>query len=304
MKENLTLLAEKLRKKVAVDNAKTFANLTTIGCGGKVGIVAYPTNLGQLKYCLTLAKKYNTNFVVLGKGSNFLASDDDFDGLVICTERLNKLRRFATTVWCQCGVHTAKLALFCAKRGLGGCEFLYCLPATVGGAVVMNAGCFGNEMANVVKAVWYLEDNKLKKVNATNCKFSKRSSMFKNGNKVVVAVQLQLKRGNKKAILDTCKSLMAKKRATQPLGQKTFGSAFFNKDGTASLLIDKAGLKNFQIGGAKVSNLHAGFVINIDKATSFDIYLLLLHIKRQVYLKFGQTLTLEVQTLGFDRENL
>jgi UDP-N-acetylmuramate dehydrogenase len=97
---------------------------------------------------------------------------------------------------------------------------------------------------------------------------------------------------------------MEHKRATQPLGQKSFGSAFFNSSGTASRLIDQAGLKNCQIGGAKVSNVHAGFVINIDKATSFDIYLLLLHIKEQVYLRFGEDLELEVQTTGFNDDDL
>ena len=141
---------------------KTFAQLTTIGCGGKVAIVAYPTTFAQLKRCVKLAKRLQVNYLVLGRGSNFLASDNYFDGMVICTTKLNKMRRFATTVWCQCGANTARVATFCAKRSLCGAEFMYCLPATVGGAVVMNAGCFGYDTSQLVKKVWYLQDGKLK----------------------------------------------------------------------------------------------------------------------------------------------
>ena len=300
MPTSLQILQRKLSKRMAVYTNKTFAQLTTIGCGGKVALVAYPRTIRQVKLCIKWAKKCNVKHLVLGRGSNFLASDNPFDGLVVCTGKLNKIRRFLTTVWCQCGANTAKTALFCAKCGLAGVEFFYCLPATVGGAVVMNAGCFGADMASVVKRVWYLKDGKVRYAPASKCKFARRNSIYKNSDKVVLAVQLKLTKGNSKQILSKCQELMSIKRATQPLGEKSFGSAFFNQSGTASRLIDQAGLKNYQIGGAKVSNVHAGFVINIDKATSFDIYLLLLHIKEQVYLRFGEDLQLEVQTTGFN----
>lgn len=304
MKSNLRSLQQKLSKKVALYTNKTFAQLTTIGCGGKIAIVAYPSTVRQLKLCIKLAKKHQVKYLILGRGSNFLASDDRFCGLVICTAKLNKVRRFATTVWCQCGANTAKTALFCAKRGLAGVEFWYCLPASVGGAVVMNAGCFGADTASIVKKVCYLDGLQVKWARSSKCKFCRRNSIFKNSNLVVLGAKLKLRRSKAQDVVATCKQLMERKKATQPLGQRSFGSAFFNKSGTASRLIDQAGLKNYQIGGAKVSNVHAGFVINIDKATSFDIYLLLLHIKEQVYLRFGEDLQLEVQTTGFDKDDL
>ncbi len=304
MKSNLRSLQQKLSKKVALYTNKTFAQLTTIGCGGKIALVAYPSTVRQLKLCIKLAQKHQVKYLVLGRGSNFLASDDDFCGLVICTSKLNKVRRFATMVWCQCGANTARVATFCAKKGLSGVEFWYCLPASVGGAVAMNAGCFGNETANVVKEVHYLDGTKIKRAKTGKCKFCRRNSIFKNSNLVVLGAKLKLRRSKAQDVVATCKQLMERKRATQPLGQRSFGSAFFNSSGTASRLIDQAGLKNCQIGGAKVSNVHAGFVINIDKATSFDIYLLLLHIKEQVYLQFGEDLELEVQTTGFDDDDL
>ena len=302
MSSKVQLLWEKLSKTVQMRTDKTFAQLTTIGCGGKVAIVAYPTTFAQLKRCVKLAKRLQVNYLVLGRGSNFLASDNYFDGMVICTTKLNKMRRFATTVWCQCGANTARVATFCAKRSLCGAEFMYCLPATVGGAVVMNAGCFGYDTSQLVKKVWYLQDGKLKTALSSKCGFGKRSSIFKNSDKIVVAVKLALGRGRAAEIAERSKMLLQAKKSTQPLGEKSFGSAFFNASGTASKLIDQAGLKNFQIGGAKVSNIHAGFVINIDKSSSYDIYLLLRHIKEQVFLQFGEQLTLEVQTVGFDNE--
>ena len=304
MKSNLYLLQQKLSRRVALYTNKSFADLTTIGCGGKIALVAYPSTVRQLRLSVKLAKKHQVKYLILGRGSNFLASDDSFFGLVICTSKLNKVRRFATTVGCQCGANTARVATFCAKRGLTGAEFWYCLPASVGGAVAMNAGCFGNETANVVKTVRYLDGTKIKRAKTGKCKFSKRNSIFKNSSLVVLSVKLKLRRSKAQDVVATCKQLMEIKRSTQPLGQRSFGSAFFNSSGTASRLIDQAGLKNYQIGGAKVSNVHAGFVINIDKATSFDIYLLLLHIKEQVYLRFGESLQLEVQTTGFDEIDL
>ncbi|MBR2974712.1 MAG: UDP-N-acetylmuramate dehydrogenase [Clostridia bacterium] len=302
MMSNLQQLQERLAKRVCICLNKSFAQLTTIGCGGEIAIVAYPTTIRQFRLCLRWAKRLSVPHLVLGRGSNLLASDDKFLGLVICTTRLSKVRRFATTVWCQCGASTARIAKYCAARGLTGAEFWYCLPASVGGAVVMNAGCFGADTSSIVSRVYYLEGTRLCSISGRQCRFGKRTSLFKQSDKVVVAAKLRLGRGNSKAIRARCKAMMAKKRLTQPLGQKTFGSAFFNDSGTASRLIDQAGLKNFRIGDAKVSNLHAGFVINIDKATSFDIYLLLRHVQSQVYLRFGEILSLEVQTTGFFEE--
>ncbi len=302
MQQNLAELYRKLHKKVAVFTNKAFADITTIGCGGKISILAYPTTVKQLKYCLKHAQKRQVKWLVLGRGSNFLASDDDFVGLVVCTTKMAKIRRFATTVWCQCGANTARVATFCAQRGLSGVQCWYCLPATVGGAVVMNAGCFGQTTSSVVKKVWYLDGNRLKTAKLHQCAFGRRTSTFADTSKVVVTAKLRLKRGDSKQIKSQQKQMMERKRATQPIGEKSFGSAFFNASGTASMLIDKAGLKNYQIGGAKVSNIHAGFVINIDKSSSYDIYLLLRHIKEQVYLQFGEQLTLEVKTTGFGDE--
>ena len=302
MVTKIDLLWKKLSRKMPTFTNKSFADLTTIGCGGKVALVAYPTTILQLKQCLKWAKRLDVRHLILGRGSNFLASDNCFEGLVVCTSKLNKIRRFATTVWCQCGANTARVATFCAKRGLSGTEFMYCLPATIGGAVVMNAGCFGYDTSQIVKKVWYLQEGKIKRASWLKCQFAKRSSIFKNSNRVVVCAKLHLVRGDIKQIEWHAKQLLQTKKSTQPLGEKTFGSAFFNASGTASKLIDNAGLKNYQIGGAKVSNIHAGFVINIDKSSSYDIYLLLRHVQQQVFLQFGEQLTMEVQTIGFDDE--
>ncbi len=298
---NSIAVLEKLQKlQVQYSTDYTFSQLTTFGTGGKIAVVAFPQTCRQLVKTLRFLRRNNVRFVVLGRGSNVLASDDFFDGVVVCTRRFCKVFAVGKKVICTGGTLTSRLFALCCKKHLSGTEFLSCIPATVGGAITMNAGCFCEETSKIVKRVVALSPSgKIVNFSQKRCLFDKRQSIFQQGYIVLFAV-LKLKRKSESEIRQKAKQLHYLKALSQPLDKKSAGCVFYSPTCAVSALIDKAGLKGFTVGGAQISKKHAGFVVNIDKATSKDIYLVLVNIYNALLSQFGVRAQTEIQLINFD----
>lgn len=295
-------LSKMKKYSVEMEENMSFSSLTTLGCGGKIKVTLFPTSIQQLVLCLKFTKKYHIKRVVLGAGSNVLAGDSFFDGAVIVTKKLNKLTLQGTTAVAECGVSTPYLFCKLAEKGLTGGEFLSCLPATIGGATVCNAGCFGQSMQQIVSSVTVWQNGKIRTLNVQQCNFNKRSSAFKNTNSVVLCVKLQFQQSTCELVNQLANQFRTQKRQTQPLGAKSAGCVFFHPTVAVSALIDKAGLKGYRVGDAKISQKHAGFVINIDKAVAKDIYLLIVQILNILTNNFGVQPQLEICLVNITKE--
>ena len=276
-----------------------FDMLTTIGTGGKIGVALFPDTLSKLVKTLRMLKRLCVSTVVLGRGSNVLASDRPFDGAVVVTVKANKFTLKGRRAVAQCGASTVALARALANKGLSGGEFLSCLPATVGGATVGNAGCFGEDMKGIVRSVTVFENGKIRRISAQNCKFAMRDSVFKHSGGVVLAVKMRFSKSTPRQVRALIAEMRDKKAQTQPLNARSAGCVLYHDIVAVSRLIDEMGLKGYTVGGAQVSTKHAGFVVNIDKSTSLDIYLIIQYLKTALWQRYGLRAKTEVRLINF-----
>ena len=261
------------------------APLTTIGVGGKAAYFAAPATREEF------VSLYDEETFVLGRGSNVVISDGGYGGLVLSTANLNGIKEENGVLTAECGVTAARLVDYCRTRGLGGTEFLFGIPASVGGLAAMNAGAFGREMKDVLRSV-VVWDGAQKRISVEDCGFSYRKSGIKG---VVLAAEFNVAGGFDETFI---KKIADFRREKQPHG-KTFGSTFRNGEGySAGALVERAGLKGFSVGGARVSEKHANFILNTGGATAKDVRELILYIKRKVNEKFGVELAEEVRFIG------
>lgn len=304
---NKRLLA-KLHKTAAIMSKKgiktvqncTFSHLTTIGTGGNISLTLYPTSVSLLVFATRYLLRHRIPHCFLGNGSNVLASDDDYNGVVVVTTQVKQLSVHGNVVVATCGVTTSKLCAELVQNGLAGGEFFGCLPATVGGATVCNAGCFGQCVSQVVQSVTALYRGRLRTLSRKQCCFDKRNSIFKNNNDyLVLQVEMKFHTDSPKQIQLRLADMRKKKSDTQPLGYRSAGSVLFSKQVPVSRFIDQAGLKGFRLGGAQVSEKHAGFVINLDKASSKDIYLLVQYIQDTLKHRYGIMSEVELCLINF-----
>lgn len=299
-----SLFLAKMKKfNVDVFCDKAFCKLTTFGCGGTINITVYPSSVKQLQATLRWVTKLNLPFVVLGKGSNVIAGEDYYDGVVIATAKLNKITVRHNKVTALCGTSTAKLSQVLTKNGLDGGEFFACLPASVGGATVCNAGCYGQNVSQVVDKVTVWHNGKLCRLSKSQCQFGKRTSVFKNNPEyVVVGVQMHFAVGTASQVQCVVDNFRHCKSTSQPLGERSAGCVLYHDKVAVSALLDKCGLKGLCIGGAQVSTKHAGFVINVNKATAQDVYLLIQREKDILHKRFGINAKTEVCFVNFKGE--
>ncbi len=294
-----TLLKMK-KKQVAIDVNCTFRQLTTLGAGGTIYLTVFPDSVKQLIFVARYLRRKKVPHCFLGHGSNVLASDKPYNGVVVVTTRVKNICVDGNTVTADCGVSTSKLCSELVQNGLSGGEFFGCLPATVGGAVVCNAGCFEQCAADVVQSVTVLRKGRLKTFTNAQCNFSKRQSVFKNnGDYVVLQITMKFVKSQPQQISALLAKMRADKAATQPLGVRSAGCVLYSDNAPVSKLIDQAGLKGYTVGGAQVSEKHAGFVINVDKATSSDIYLLIEHLQKTLLQKYGVVAERELCLINF-----
>lgn len=247
---------------------------------------------------INLAKQYRVKYKVIGNGTNLLVSDLGFDGLIIDIKRLNDVFFKRENVKAMAGASLEKLIRFNLENKLGGLESLSGIPATIGGAVVMNAGAFGHNISDHLLSVETLYNGKIKVYDKNECKFSYRKSRFLGKKEIVISATFNFEKVDRELILAGIKSYTEIRKSIQPQG-RSCGSVFINpKPLSAGALIEKAGLKGYAIGGARVSEKHANFILTSQKARANDVYLLIQYIKQKVKDAFGVELVEEVECVG------
>ena len=276
------------------------ARHTTFRIGGPVRLMALPRSEREVLACLREAERAQVRLVVLGNGSNLLAADGEIPCFAVLLTGLDALERTGEReIWAGAGVSLARLASFAAQEGLAGLEFAHGIPGTLGGGVLMNAGAYGGEMVQVVKEVAAAGRNGgVETVPAEQCGFSYRRSAFSDGERVILGAKFQLEPDDPAAIRGRMDDLARRRKEKQPLEYPSAGSMFKRPAGHfAAALIEQCGLKGLTVGGAQVSEKHAGFVINRGGATCADVLALVDQVKERVLQQTGVELEMEVRVL-------
>ena len=278
---------------------------TSFRAGGAARWFAVPETAEELKAVLAACRKADTPWYVIGNGSNLLVSDKGFPGVIISTDKFDRLEVNGTEISVGAGVMLSKLANTAYKAGLTGLEFAAGIPGTVGGACVMNAGAYGSEMINVLKSVTVLTpEGTVETLPAEKLELGYRTSVIPKKGYLVLEAVMSLTEGNMKESKALMDDLAFRRKDKQPLEFPSAGSTFKRPAGHfAGKLIEDCGLKGFTVGGAQVSEKHAGFVINKGGATASDIYNLCKEVEKRVKAEFGVSLEMEVKLLGeFEEE--
>ena len=259
--------------------------------GGPASLVIFPRKKDEMIMILDAATKHNVKFVVIGHGSNILFDDAGYDGAIISTIHMGAMQITDTMMWAECGASFTAMALAAAKSDLTGLEFAYGIPGSCGGAVFMNAGAYGSEMSAVIRCAecYDIANKKIVTLNKGELDMSYRRSVFMTKNELVIlSATLELKTGERVAINDTMMKNKQSREDKQPLKMPNAGSVFKrHEQGAVSKMIDECGLKGYRIGGAQVSEKHAGFIVNSGDATSDDVLDLIAHIKKTILEKYG-----------------
>lgn len=278
----------------------TLAPYTTMRTGGPAALFAEPRSAQQLAHVHQWAQEKGLPLLILGNGSNLLIADSGFDGLVIHLGRaLSEVSVFANTLTAQAGASLAAAARAAAQASLTGLEFAAGIPGSIGGAVCMNAGAYGGEIAQVIVSARVLTPEGVRMVSRDELSLGYRSSAVMQNGWVVLEATFELAPGSPDEIKATMADLAARRREKQPLQYPSCGSFFKRPVGYyAGALIEQAGLKGYRVGDAQVSEMHAGFVINRGHATSSEIYRLMQEVQCRVQAQFGVTLEPEVRLIG------
>ena len=274
---------------------------TSFRCGGAADLYVVPGTLGELMNVTDLVRRLKVPYLILGNGSNILFTDGGFHGVVIRVgEGLDRVRIEGQTVFVEPGVSLAKLAKMAAAEGLTGLEFACGIPGSLGGAVFMNAGAYGHEIKDVLLSVSSINSlGMMKDRRPEDCRFGYRHSIYMDTDEVILGVKLFLQQGLKQDIEDAMKDYTQQRNSKQPVNLPSAGSFFKRPEGHfAGRLIEDAGLKGLQIGGAQVSPMHAGFIVNTGNATATDVIDLMHVVQETVMDKFGVFLEPEVRIVG------
>ena len=274
---------------------------TSFRIGGPARRMAFPKRAEQVVLLVDFARQCGARPLVIGNGTNLLCPDEGLDRLVIdLSAGLTDLEKGQEpdTIAASCGVSLARLASFACDLGLTGLEFAHGIPGTLGGALAMNAGAYGGEMCQVVQGVHVLfPDEGIRLLTGEEMNFRYRGSLLTDRpDAVALDAVVRLTPGDKEAIRAQMRELMARRKASQPLEYPSAGSTFKRPVGHyAGTLIDQCGLKGLTVGGAQVSEKHAGFVINRGGATCADVLALIEQVRWRVLDATGVTLEPEVR---------
>ena len=299
---DLTVFQQKLSALIPEIECKwnePMARHTSFRIGGPVEAMAFPKNEKELAQVLKSSALLDVKPVILGAGTNVLAPDTGMDGLVICLKDcLDGMEQLDDThIRVMAGVTMTRAAVFAANLGLSGLEFAHGIPGTVGGGVYMNAGAYGGEICQVCESVTVMDMSG--NVSVKTCQemaFSYRHSVLEDEGGIVISAVFALESADPDVIRGKMKELMGKRSASQPLDLPSAGSAFKRPvGGYAAALIDQAGLKGYQVGGAAISTKHAGFAVNVGNATAEDVKALLNQVSEKVFESSGIRLEPEVR---------
>ncbi len=272
---------------------------TSFKIGGPADFFVIIESVEELKAVLKLAKELDIPVTCIGNGSNLLVKDNGIRGLTIKLD-FKDLTINEDEIEAGAGVPIPVLARKAYENGLSGLEFASGIPGTLGGAIKINAGAYGGEFKDVVDFTTYLDNNlQVHTVSNEDQNFSYRNSRFNNTDDIIISAKMKLKKENKDIIKARMDEFSAKRKAKQPINFPNAGSVFKRKNEyIAAEVIDKCGLKGYNIGDAYISDLHAGFIINKGNATAKDVIQLIEHIKNTVHEKYNINLELEIKVIG------
>lgn len=297
---------------------------TSFKIGGPADFFITANNIQEIREVVNIAKENNLPLKVVGNGTNLLVKDNGFRGIILKTnlqeikitktknkDEINtkyKINGIENSTNCkeeyivnvQSGMALGKLAQILLKNEIGGFEFASGIPGTIGGAIKMNAGAYGGEFKDIVQDVTYLnEQNDIVVIQNMQCDFSYRHSLFSNKDYIILGCNLKLYKDTKENIKNKLDENLQSRREKQPIEYPSAGSTFKRgEDFITAKLIDECGLKGYTIGGAQVSEKHAGFIINKNNATAEDVINLIKHVTEIVYEKTGKKINLEIEIIG------
>ncbi len=272
---------------------------TTFKIGGNASLLVTPKSDDALSKILNKCQELNLRTVILGNGSNMLVSDDGVDAVVILMLRddgeISLLDGYK--IKCHAGVSLTKVCRFALENSLTGLEFAFGIPGSVGGGVYMNAGAYGGEIKDVIVECEYMTpDGKIHTMSKDEMGLGYRKSVFNSNNCVILSATFLLKKDEKELIKERMNDFLSRRKSKQPLEYPSAGSTFKRPEGYfAGALIEQSGLKGFSIGGAQVSEKHAGFVVNKGDATAKDVVDLVEYIKKKVMEDSGVELEPEIK---------
>ena len=297
---------------------------TSFKIGGPADFFITANNIQEIREVVNIAKENNLPLKVVGNGTNLLVKDNGFRGIILKTnlqeikitktknkDEINtkyKINGIENSTNCkeeyivnvQSGMLLGKLSQLLLKNDTGGFEFASGIPGTIGGAIKMNAGAYGGEFKDIIQDVIYLnEQNDIVVIQNTQCDFSYRHSLFSNKDYIILGCNLKLYKDTKENIKNKLDENLQSRREKQPIEYPSAGSTFKRgEDFITAKLIDECGLKGYTIGGAQVSEKHAGFIINKNNATAEDVISLIKHVTEIVYEKTGKKINLEIEIIG------
>ena len=298
--DSLTALAGELGCQVLLN--EPLSRHTTFKIGGPAPVYIIADTPEALAALIAQCSRENVPFFLLGNGSNLLVGDNGLDCPVLrLSEKAVGIRQEGSDLICGAGVPLSALAAYAQKKGLAGMEFSWGIPGTVGGAVYMNAGAYGGEMKQVVSSCRFITpEGAVAQLDGEALCFSYRRSAYTQNNGVVTQVRVTLKPGDPAEISARMAEIMEKRKSKQPLEYPSAGSVFKRPEGHfAGALIEQCGLKGRRIGGAQVSEKHAGFIINRGGATCSDVKRLVELIQETVLRQTGISLECEIKSIGY-----
>lgn len=286
--------------KLSSAKEELLSDYSSFHIGGPCRAIYFPDSPEELSSLLRLLADYQICPFILGAGTNLLFPDEGLSVPVISTKHMTDLRLMdENTLRAQAGVTLTKLASFARDASLEGLEFAHGIPGSVGGGVFMNAGAYGGELKDSIVRVDYMTLNgEMRSAFGDELSFGYRESIFQHMNAVVVSADFRLQPGSKDSISEKIQDLARKRREKQPLEYPSAGSAFRRPAGFyAGALIEQAALKGFRIGGAAVSEKHAGFIVNMGGATCADVKELISEVQRRVFESSGVHLEPEIRVI-------
>ncbi len=284
---------------ISINKNVNLAPYCSMKAGGNAKYLVLPKTIKELSDAVEYFKNINERYIVVGNCSNLLFPDSGFDGAVIITTSVRGIGLENGIISVNCGESLSSLAKFALDNSLSGLEFCYGIPGTVGGAVYMNAGAYGGEMSQrFLKGLFLNENGEIIEISNSEIGFGYRDSRLNKENLILLTAYFTAESGDKNIIKSKMDELMAKRKAGQPLEFPSCGSAFKRPEGHfAGALIEQCGLKGFSVGGAKVSEKHAGFIINYNNATATDVIDLLNAVADIVLKNTGVRLEPEIRII-------
>jgi len=298
---------EELQKNIKISEIKKDVDMsksTSFRIGGKADLLIKVKDTQELKYIVKYSNHNKIPITVIGNGSNLLVRDKGIRGITIQMDfqkiEITKQEDEKVIIEVGSGVKLGMLAGILLKNSIKGFEFASGIPGTIGGATRMNAGAHGKEMKEIVQSTTYMDkDGNIKLLENEEMNFNYRNSRFKNTDEIIIEATIELEKGNPEEIKGLMEEYRNFRKEKQPIDMPSAGSTFKRgSDFMTAKLIDEAGLKGYKIGGAQVSEKHAGFIVNTGNATAEDVLNLIDYVIKVIYEKFNKVIELEVEVIG------